>query len=80
MSDRESEMRDEYDFSAGTRGKHHQAYRHGHTVRVIKADGGVEVRQFTLADGAVMLDPDIRARFPDSAAVNSAVRAIVTRG
>jgi len=80
MSDRESEMREEYDFSAGTRGKHHQAYRHGHTVRVIKADGGVEVRQFTLADGAVMLDPDIRARFPDSAAVNSALRAIVTRG
>lgn len=80
MSDRESEMREEYDFSAGTRGKHHQAYRHGHTVQVIKADGGVEVRQFTLADGAVMLDPDIRARFPDSAAVNSALRAIVTRG
>jgi len=80
MSDRESEMREEYDFSAGTRGKHHQAYRHGHTVRVIKADGGLEVRQFTLADGAVMLDPDIRARFPDSAAVNSALRAIVTRG
>jgi len=80
MSDRESEMREEYDFSAGTRGKHHQAYRHGHTVRVIKADGGVEVRQFTLADGAVMLDPDVRARFPDSAAVNSALRAIVTRG
>ncbi len=80
MSDRESEMREEYDFSAGVRGQHHQAYRAGHTVRVIKPDGGVEVRQFTLADGAVMLDPDIKARFPDSEAVNNALRALVTRG
>ena len=76
-SDDENDMRDEYDFSKGTRGKHYRAYRAGHTVRVTKADGTVEERHFTLADGAVMLDPDLRARFPDSESVNKALRTLV---
>jgi hypothetical protein len=74
------EMRAEYDFSGGVRGKHHRAYRAGHTVRVHKADGAVEERHFTLADGAVMIDPDLRDRFPDSASVNRALRAALTHG
>jgi len=81
-------MRDAYDFSAGIKGRRYQAYRTEHTVRVMKrkgciegcVEGGIEIRQFTLADGAVMLDPNSKARFPDSDAVNRAQRASVNRG
>lgn len=60
------EMRDEYDFSQGIRGKHHEAYRAGHRVRVLKSDGSIEERHCSLADGALMLDPDLKVQFPDS--------------
>ena len=49
-------------------------------VRVTKADGTVEERHFTIEDGAVMLDPDLRARFPDSESVNRALRTLVANG
>jgi len=78
--DNTMEMREEYDFSRGVRGKHYHAYREGHTVRVTKADGTVEERHFTLEDGAVMLDPDLKARFPDSESVNRALRTLVGHG
>jgi hypothetical protein len=48
----------------------------GHTVRVFKDDGAVEMKHFTLAEGAVMLDPDVKAAFPDSEAVNRALRTL----
>ncbi len=73
-------MRAEYDFSRGVRGKHVRAYRAGHVVRIRKADGTVDERHFTLADGDVMLDPDLRARFPDSKSVNHALRSRVAHG
>lgn len=75
----DSEMQDEYDFSDGVRGKHAGAYRDGHTVRITRKDGAVEEHLFTLEDGAVMLDPDLKVRFPDSEAVNTALRSLVTR-
>ena len=74
------EMRPEYDFSRGRRGKHFRAYRSGHTVRVTKADGTVQERHFSLEDGAVMLDPDLRSRFPDSESVNKALRELIAHG
>jgi hypothetical protein len=73
-------MRPEYDFSSGVRGKHYRAYRSGHTVRIRKKNGTVEVHHFSLADGAVMLDPDLKARFPDSDSVNKALRSVLSRG
>ena len=73
----EVEMRDEYDFSGAVRGKHYRAYRAGHTVRIHKANGTTEVHLFTQEDGAVMLDPDVKTRFPTSAAVNRALRAVM---
>ena len=73
------EMRDEYDFSGGVRGKHYRAYRAGHTVRITKEDGTVEEQHFTLEDGAVMLDPDLKLQFPDSNAVNKALRSLITQ-
>jgi len=73
-------MRGEYDFSKGVRGKHYPAYRAGPLVRVHKGDGSEEERYFTLQDGAVMLDPDLRARFPDPDSVNRALRSWVAQG
>ncbi|GMV93386.1 MAG: hypothetical protein AMXMBFR82_31640 [Candidatus Hydrogenedentota bacterium] len=74
----DNEMKAEYDFSKGVRGKHYRAYRSGHTVRIAKADGSIEEHHFTLEDGAVMLDPDLREQFPDSDAVNKALRSLVS--
>ncbi len=70
-------MLPEYDFGNGVRGKHHKDYQKGHTVRVRRDDGTVEVRHYTLEDGAVMLAPDVREYFPDSDSVNEALRALI---
>ena len=72
-------MREEYDFSGGVRGKHFKAYREGHTVRIHKEDGTTSVRYFTQEDGAVMLDPDVKAHFPDSESVNKALRSLIAQ-
>jgi hypothetical protein len=71
------EMRPEYDFRNGVRGKHYQAYRSGHSVTIHKTDGSTVVQHFTLEDGAIILEPDVRAYFPDSDAVNSALRCLI---
>lgn len=73
-------MRPEYDFSAGERGKNYKSYSAGHSVRIEKADGAVEEHQFGLAEGVVLLDPDLRERFPDSKSVNKALRSIPLKG
>jgi hypothetical protein len=73
------EMLPEYDFSGkkGVRGKYYRAYRQGHSVRIHRANGTVSVKSFTLADGAVMLEPDVKKHFPDSRSVNKALRALI---
>lgn len=72
-----SDMLPEYDFSGGVRGKHYRAYREGHTVKIHQSDGTVAVQYFTLEEGAVMLEPDVREYFPDSEAVNEALRGLI---
>jgi hypothetical protein len=72
------EMLPEYDFRGGVRGKHARAYREGHTVKVRREDGTTAVQFFTLADGAVLLEPDVREYFPDSQSVNDALRVLIT--
>ncbi len=67
----------EYDFRGGVRGKHHEAYRQGHTIKIQGEDGTVNVRYFTLEDGAIMLEPDVRQYFPDSESVNRALRTLI---
>jgi len=74
-----TEMRKEYDFSKGVRGKHYKEYREGHAVRVHQEDGSVSVRYFTQEEGAVMLDPDVKARFPNSESVNRALRTMMQK-
>lgn len=70
-------MQAEYDFSGGVRGKHYQAFHRGYEVVIHKMDGTTEVQDFTLPDGAVVLDPDVRDYFPDSEAVNEALRGLI---
>jgi len=72
------EMRAEYDFSGGGRGKHAAAYRQGHTVTVHKKDGTTIVQNFKLEEGAVILEPDVREYFPDAQSVNNALRTLIS--
>lgn len=75
----EDDMRSEYDFTGkkGARGKYYEAYRQGHTVRIEETDGTVSVHTFTLEEGAVMLDPDVRQYFPTSESVNQILRSLI---
>lgn len=73
-------MRPEYDFAnmtGGVRGKYYKAYRAGHTVKIDKADGTIEVRRFKPEEAAIMLEPDVLEYFPDSEAVNNALRCLI---
>ncbi len=69
-----NEMRSEYDFSGGVRGKHHRHYRKGHIQRVTKKGGTIIEHFFTAQEGSIMLDPDVKKHFPDSESVNRALR------
>lgn len=73
------EMLSEYDLSEkkGVRGKYYRAYRQGHSVRIHKSNGTMDIRYFTLKDGAVILEPDVLKYFPDSRSVNRALRKLI---
>jgi len=73
----DDDMRAEYDFTGGVRGKHYKALRNGYTVKIHQADGTTVVQHYKIEDGAVMLDPDVREYFPDSDAVNDALRSLI---
>ena len=64
-------MISEYDFSNGVRGKHAKLYKKGHSVNIHKKDSSIEEHYFTLQDGAVMLDEDVRKVYHDSESVNN---------
>jgi hypothetical protein len=75
------DLRPEYDFTSmkgGTRGKYYQAYRAGHSVTIHKTDGATTVQHFTLEEGAVLLEPDVREYFPDSETVNRTLRGLIS--
>ncbi len=75
----DDEMLEEYDFTGmkGVRGKYHEAYKKGHTVRIHEDDGTVSIHHYTLEDGAVLLEPDIRPYFPTSESVNEVLRSLI---
>ena len=54
------DMRKEYDFSGGVRGKYAAQFQQGTNI--------------------VLLDPDVKEVFPDSAAVNAALRMVIRAG
>lgn len=70
-------MRPEYDFTGGVRGKHHRVLRQGYTVKIHQSDGTTLVQHFKLEEGTVVLEPDVRKYFPDSEAVNTALRCLI---
>lgn len=70
-------MRAEYDFSKAERGKFYRPLDKGYTVHVKQSDGTETVRNYTLAEGAVLLEPDVREYFPDSQSVNEALRSLI---
>lgn len=67
----------EYDFSHGVRGKHAQAMLSGYTMVIHRGDGTTEMREVEPRPGIVVLDVDVRAYFPDSEAVNRALRGLI---
>ncbi|KAF0107274.1 MAG: hypothetical protein FD146_1752 [Anaerolineaceae bacterium] len=70
-------MRPEYDFTGGTRGKHYRAMQAGYKIAIYQADGTTVVKEMPPAQGVVVLEPDVRAFFPDSEAVNTALRSLI---
>ncbi len=71
------EMLPEYELSGGVRGKYARAYREGHSVTVHRKDGTTVVEHFAPTAGSIVLDPDVRPYFPDSEAVNEALRGLI---
>jgi hypothetical protein len=75
------DMKSEYEFSemkGAVRGKYYKAYRAGHKVEIHQADGTTSVQYFKLAEGAVMLEPDVRKYFSNSESVNKALRSLIS--
>jgi hypothetical protein len=59
------------------RGKYTKALQKGYSVRVLHEDGTATVRDFVPKESVVLLDPDVKAYFPDSASVNHALRSLI---
>ena len=70
-------MRPEYDFTGGVRGKHYKALQEGYTIKIRKADGTI-IEKGVGGRGTVTLAPDVREYFPTSKAVNQALRALIS--
>lgn len=71
------DTRAEYDFTDGVRGKHYRAMESGYTITIYKEDGTTITKNVMPKEGAVVLEPDIRAYFPDSESVNRALRCLI---
>jgi hypothetical protein len=71
------EVRAAYDFSKAERGKFYRPLDKGYTVHIKQDDGKELVQHYLLAEGAVLLEPDVREYFPDSQAVNEALRSLI---
>jgi hypothetical protein len=70
-------MRPEYDFSGGVRGKHFKARLNGYTITIHKKDGTTLIKNIK-REGGITLEPDVQKYFPNSRAVNHALRTLIT--
>ena len=61
----------------GVRGKYAKAIQKGYSVRILHEDGTVTVRDFIPKENTVLLDPDVKAYFPDSESVNRTLRSLI---
>jgi hypothetical protein len=71
------DMRAEYDFAGGVRGRHSRAMQGGYTITVHQPDGTTVVKEIAPKEGVVILEPDVQQYFPDSESVNAALRALI---
>ena len=70
-------MRTEYYFSKAERGKFYRPLDKGYRVHVHQGDGTEVVNHYTLAEGTVLLAPNVREYFTDSETVNDALRSLI---
>ena len=77
IPDDEDDMLPEYDFTKAERGKFYRPLDKGYTVHVTKKDGTIEVNHYMLAEGTVLLAPDVLEYFSDSESVNEALRSLI---
>lgn len=70
---KKDEMRKEYDFSDGVRGKHFKKLQNGHTTIVNNSDGSTMMTERR----PIILAPDVQAYFPDTESVNNALRGLI---
>lgn len=71
-------MRPEYDFTGGVRGKHYKVSREeGYVIRIYNDDGTVTERRVA-GERIVLLEPDVYEYFPNSQAVNHALRTLIS--
>lgn len=70
-------LRPHYDFSKSVQGKYRHLIGQPYTRKVYHADGTTTVEQVEPAPGVVVLAPDVREHFPDSEAVNQALRGLI---
>jgi len=73
----DDEMLPEYDFSKAERGKFYKPMNKGYSTHVHQADRTTVINHYTLTEGTVLLEPDVRAVFPDSESVNAALRSLI---
>ena len=73
----DNDMRAEYDFSGGVRGKHYSAMQAGYTITIHKVDGTTVVKDVMPKEGVIILEPDVREYFTDSESVNAALRSLI---
>ncbi len=71
----EDEMRSEYDFSGGIRGKYYKAMQAGYSVKICQTDGSIITKE--VSPCVITLEPDVQAYFPDSEIVNATLRALI---
>lgn len=73
----DEDILEEYDFTGAEQGKHYLDYRKGHTVTIHKENGTTVIQHFTMEEGVVMLDPDLREYFPNAESVNDTLRKLI---
>ena len=79
-------MRKSYDFSNAVQGAHYKRYAQGHSVRLIDEEESqtpelacdLRTAENSLQKSdLISLDPDVKAAFADSQAVNEALRLLI---
>jgi uncharacterized DUF497 family protein len=77
-SAQDDDLRAEYDFTGGVRGKYYETMQAGYTITIHKADGSTVIKEVTPRKDTIVLEPDVQSYFPDSKSVNTALRSLIS--